>query len=63
MATQRLTTSNDERCSFDAETGALRSFIGAELVGSPEDLDAFKRNVPRVFDAASETRNFLEINK
>lgn len=62
MAAPRLTTTNDERSSFDETTGALRSFFGAELVGSPEELEKYNLNIPRAYEASSETRAFLEAN-
>jgi len=63
MAAPRLTTANDARSTYDETTGALRSFIGAELVGPPEQLESFNFNIPKPFEASSEARDFLEVNK
>jgi zinc metalloprotease ZmpB len=63
MTTQKLTTTNDARFSYDERTGAVRSFFGAELVGPSGQKDFFDRNIKRSFDAVDESRDFLETNK
>lgn len=61
MPGQKLTTVNDDRCSFDQQTGAVRSFFGAELVERPQDIDSFEAFVPAEVEA--EALNFLELNQ
>jgi hypothetical protein len=55
---EKLKTSDDSRSTYDTETGAVRSFFGADLVEPP---DAAKAAAHR--STGDATQDFLEANK
>ena len=67
MPGQKLTTENDSRFSYDQETGAVRSFFGAELVSKPAPDPDHVGASPDLdiagFSVESEARDFLNVNQ
>src|SRR5688572_24819792 len=67
MPGQKLNTTTDSRFSYDQETGAVRSFFGAELVNKPEagpeSMSPSDFIGHEEFSFESEARDFLEVNK
>lgn len=64
MPGQKLNVPDDERVSYDDETGAVRSFFGAELVEAPKALErSASPHVTKEEAAGSKTDAFLEANR
>lgn len=62
MTIQKLNAANDERVSYDDETGAVRSFFGAELVDTSDESGVTGATAASL-STENKTDVFLETNR